>query len=187
VEPHISLLRSGALLFVRRAASTLVVPTAAKRIAFPLAAVKPYTLETGPIGAFTAPHDDRATDAALLGYVPTFAENVRPELWLSRYSCRNHLISLWAGGPTFQLFRRSRLSHAGTQARIVSPTPAEALSLCDEYSHPQWSSEVSFHLKRRAAFSHHSWKRAPGQLVSVQSSTLRISCNRMLPSSVPLA
>jgi hypothetical protein len=37
-----------------------------------IAAVKPYTVETGPIGAFTAPHDDPATDAALIGYVSTF-------------------------------------------------------------------------------------------------------------------
>jgi hypothetical protein len=37
-----------------------------------IAAVKPYLAETGPIGAFTAPHDDAATDAALIGYVSTF-------------------------------------------------------------------------------------------------------------------
>ena len=29
-----------------------------------IAAVKPFMVETGPIGAFTAPHDDPATDAA---------------------------------------------------------------------------------------------------------------------------
>jgi hypothetical protein len=37
-----------------------------------ITAVKPYLAETGPIGAFTAPHDDAATDAALIGYVSTF-------------------------------------------------------------------------------------------------------------------
>jgi len=37
-----------------------------------IAAVKPFTAETGPIGAFTAPHDDPATDAFLIGYVSTF-------------------------------------------------------------------------------------------------------------------
>jgi hypothetical protein len=37
-----------------------------------IAAVKPFTVETGPIGAFTAPHDDPATDAALIQYVSTF-------------------------------------------------------------------------------------------------------------------
>ena len=34
-----------------------------------IAAAKPFMLETGPIGAFTAGHDDPATDAAIIGYV----------------------------------------------------------------------------------------------------------------------
>jgi len=37
-----------------------------------IAAVKPFTVETGPIGAFTAPQDDPASDAALIHYVSTF-------------------------------------------------------------------------------------------------------------------
>jgi phosphoglycolate phosphatase-like HAD superfamily hydrolase len=37
-----------------------------------IAAVKPYLAETGPIGAFTAPHDDPAIDAAIIQYVSTF-------------------------------------------------------------------------------------------------------------------
>jgi hypothetical protein len=37
-----------------------------------IAAVEPFVVETGPIGAFTAPHDDPATDAALIQYVSTF-------------------------------------------------------------------------------------------------------------------
>jgi hypothetical protein len=37
-----------------------------------IAAVKPFTVEPGPVGAFTAPHDDAATDAALIQYVSTF-------------------------------------------------------------------------------------------------------------------
>jgi len=37
-----------------------------------IAAVAPFTVETGPIGAFTAPHDDPATDAAIIQYVSTF-------------------------------------------------------------------------------------------------------------------
>jgi phosphoserine phosphatase len=37
-----------------------------------IAAVQPFTVETGPIGAFTAPHDDPATDAAIIQYVSTF-------------------------------------------------------------------------------------------------------------------
>jgi hypothetical protein len=37
-----------------------------------IAAAKPFMLESGPIGAFTAPHDDSATDAAIIQYVSTF-------------------------------------------------------------------------------------------------------------------
>ncbi len=37
-----------------------------------IAAVQPFTVEAGPIGAFTAPHDDAATDAAMIRYVSTF-------------------------------------------------------------------------------------------------------------------
>jgi len=37
-----------------------------------VAAVAPFTVETVPIDAFTAPHDDPAYDALLIGYVSTF-------------------------------------------------------------------------------------------------------------------
>jgi len=37
-----------------------------------IAAVAPFTVETGPISAFTAPHDDPANDALLISYVSTF-------------------------------------------------------------------------------------------------------------------
>ena len=37
-----------------------------------IAAVAPFTVETGPIGAFTASHDDPTTDALLISYVSTF-------------------------------------------------------------------------------------------------------------------
>jgi len=37
-----------------------------------IAAVKAFTVETGPIGAFTAGHDDPATDAAIIQYVSAF-------------------------------------------------------------------------------------------------------------------
>jgi len=50
-----------------------------------IAAVKPFTLATGPIGAFTAGHDDPATDAAIIQYVSTFVpkasgENFNPHV-----------------------------------------------------------------------------------------------------------
>ena len=44
-----------------------------------IAAVKPFLAETGPIGAFTAPHDDAAIDAALIGYVATFVPKMSGE------------------------------------------------------------------------------------------------------------
>ena len=44
-----------------------------------IAAVKPFMLETGPIGAFTAPHGDSATDAAIIQYVSTFVPKMSGE------------------------------------------------------------------------------------------------------------
>lgn len=37
-----------------------------------VAAAKPFMLNTGPIGAFTAPHNDPAIDKAIIDYVATF-------------------------------------------------------------------------------------------------------------------
>ena len=37
-----------------------------------IAAAKPFLVERGPIGAFTARHDNPAIDAALIDYVSTF-------------------------------------------------------------------------------------------------------------------
>ncbi len=39
-----------------------------------IGAAKPFMLETGPIGAFTAPHEDPAIDAAIIQYVSTFEQ-----------------------------------------------------------------------------------------------------------------
>ena len=44
-----------------------------------IAAARPYMLESGPIGAFTAPHDDPATDAAIIDYVSTFVPKMSGE------------------------------------------------------------------------------------------------------------
>jgi phosphoserine phosphatase len=44
-----------------------------------IAAVQPFTVETGPIGAFTAPHDDAAIDAAIIAYVSTFVPKMSGE------------------------------------------------------------------------------------------------------------
>jgi len=37
-----------------------------------IAAAKPFMVKFGPIGAFTAPHDNPAMDAAIIDYVSTF-------------------------------------------------------------------------------------------------------------------
>jgi phosphoserine phosphatase len=44
-----------------------------------IAAVKPFAVETGPIGAFTSSHSDPAADAALIQYVSTFVPKMSGE------------------------------------------------------------------------------------------------------------
>jgi phosphoserine phosphatase len=44
-----------------------------------IAAVKPFMLESGPIGAFTAGHGDPATDAAIIQYVSTYVPKMSGE------------------------------------------------------------------------------------------------------------
>jgi hypothetical protein len=44
-----------------------------------IAAAKPFMVETGPIGAFTAGHGDPATDAAIIQYVSTFVPKMSGE------------------------------------------------------------------------------------------------------------
>jgi hypothetical protein len=44
-----------------------------------IAAVAPFTVKTGAVGAFTAPHDDPANDAALIDYVSTFVPKMSGE------------------------------------------------------------------------------------------------------------
>jgi len=44
-----------------------------------ITAVAPFTVETGPIGAFTAPHDNSATDGMLISYVAMFVPKMSGE------------------------------------------------------------------------------------------------------------
>jgi hypothetical protein len=44
-----------------------------------IAAATPYRVETGPIGAFTAPHDDPALDAQLIDYISGFVQKYAGE------------------------------------------------------------------------------------------------------------
>jgi hypothetical protein len=51
-------------------------PALVKLQAGVIAAARPFMQTTGPIGAFTAPHDDPAIDAAIIQYVSTFVPNM---------------------------------------------------------------------------------------------------------------
>jgi hypothetical protein len=44
-----------------------------------IAAAKPFMVETGPIGAFSAPHGDAALDAAIVEYVSTYVPKMAGE------------------------------------------------------------------------------------------------------------
>jgi hypothetical protein len=44
-----------------------------------IAAVAPFEVKTGPIGAFTAPHNNSATDTAVIQYVSTFVPKMSGE------------------------------------------------------------------------------------------------------------
>ncbi len=44
-----------------------------------ITAAKPFMVQSGPIGAFTAGHDDPAIDAAIIQYVSTFEQNAAGE------------------------------------------------------------------------------------------------------------
>jgi hypothetical protein len=54
-------------------------PEILKLLADIIAAAKPFMQETGPIGAFTAGHDDPAMDAAIIQYVSTFVPKMSGE------------------------------------------------------------------------------------------------------------
>ena len=54
-----------------------------------IAAAKPFMLETGPIGAFTAGHDDPAIDAAIIQYVSTFVSKASGEKFNPHVSTGN--------------------------------------------------------------------------------------------------
>ena len=44
-----------------------------------IAAAKPFMVQTGPVSSFTAPHEDPANDAAIIGYVSTFVPKMSGE------------------------------------------------------------------------------------------------------------
>jgi hypothetical protein len=59
--------------------STKPTPQILKLQADIIAAARPFMVDTGPIGAFTAPHDDPATDAAMIDYVSTYVPKMSGE------------------------------------------------------------------------------------------------------------
>ena len=92
------------------------------------AAVAPFTVETGPIGAFTAPHDDPASDAAIIQYVSTFVpkmsgENFNPHV-STGVAPREYLDQMLA-----EPFERFTFSPAGAAVYQLGPFGTAARKL----------------------------------------------------------
>ena len=66
-----------------------VTPEILKLQADIIAAAKPFMVETGPIGAFTAPHDSPKLDALIIDYVSTFEKVGAGEKFNSHVSTGN--------------------------------------------------------------------------------------------------
>ena len=97
-----------------------------------IAAARPYMVETGPIGAFTAPHDDPATDAAIIQYVSTFVpkmsgENFNPHV-STGVAPKEYLDKMLA-----EPFENFTFSPAGAAVYQLGPfgTAAKKLKECD--------------------------------------------------------
>jgi hypothetical protein len=93
-----------------------------------IAAVAPFTVERGRIGAFTAPHDDPAIDAALIEYVSTFVpkmsgENFNPHV-STGVAAREYLDKM-LGEP----FERFTFSPAGAAVYQLGPFGTAARKL----------------------------------------------------------
>jgi hypothetical protein len=93
-----------------------------------IAAVRPFTVETGPISAFTAPHDDAASDAAIVQYVSTFVPKMTGEHFSPHVSTgvapRNYLDKMLA--EPFQPFT---FSPAGAAVYQLGPFGTAAKKL----------------------------------------------------------
>lgn len=93
-----------------------------------IAAVEPFTVETGPIGAFTAAHDDPAIDAGLIAYVSTFVpkmtgENFNPHV-STGVAPREHLDRMLA-----EPFEQFTFSPAGAAVYQLGPFGSAARKL----------------------------------------------------------
>ena|GEM_PF-1443717 len=77
-----------------------------------IAAIAPLTLETGPIGAFTASHDDPAHDALLISYVSTFV----PEQTGERFN--PHVSTGVAPRDYLDKCSPNRLRHSPSRPRV---------------------------------------------------------------------
>jgi hypothetical protein len=93
-------------------------------------AVAPFTVATGPIGAFTAPHDDPASDALLIGYVATFVPKQTGQHFNPHISTgvapRDYLDRMLA-----QPFTPFRFSPAGAAVYQLGPFGTAAKKLKD--------------------------------------------------------
>jgi hypothetical protein len=93
-----------------------------------IAAARPFMLETGPVSAFTAPHDDPATDAAFIQYISTFVpkmtgENFNPHV--STGSAPREYLDKMLSEP----FEAFRFSPAGAAVYQLGPFGTAAKKL----------------------------------------------------------
>jgi hypothetical protein len=93
-----------------------------------IAAAKPFMVQTGPIGAFTAPHEDPAIDAALIQYVSTFERNAAGEHFNPHVSTGNAptaYLDRMIAGP----FKTFTFSPAGAAVYQLGPFGTAAKKL----------------------------------------------------------
>jgi len=93
-----------------------------------IAAAAPFNLRTGPIGAFTAGHDNPATDAAIIDYVSTFEQNGAGEKFNPHVSTGN-APTAYLDGMIAEPFKPFTFSPAGAAVYQLGPFGTAARKL----------------------------------------------------------
>ena len=93
-----------------------------------IAAAKPFMVKTGPIGAFTAGHDDPAIDTALIQYVSTFEQNAAGEHFNPHVSTGN-APKAYLDRMIVEPFEPFRFSPAGAAVYQLGPFGTAAKKL----------------------------------------------------------
>jgi phosphoserine phosphatase len=93
-----------------------------------IAAARPFMLKTGPIGAFTAPHDDSALDAAIIQYVSTFEQSAAGEHFNPHVSTGN-APKAYLDQMIAEPFERFSFSPAGAAVYQLGPFGTAAKQL----------------------------------------------------------